>query len=82
MRRLALGFLLLLAACPNGLEARDGGAPIPDAAPVPGIAFVACESPCMRPGDCFVAYPDSGYCPAGFLCAARFSCTVDGGTTD
>jgi len=83
MRRLALGLLVLLAACPAGLETRDGGAPIPDASPIPGIAYEACTSPCVRPGDCFRAYPDNGYCPVGFRCLARFSCeVVDGGTTD
>jgi hypothetical protein len=55
--------------------AQDGGAP-------PASAFVACDTFCLRPGDCAFAYNDDGICPAGFLCARSFSCGRDAASGD
>lgn len=73
---LSLAFAIALGACappPAPVDAASGG----DAA-VP-TAFEPCDTICLRPSDCQPAYNDDGYCPAGFRCAARFSCAVDGG---
>ena len=54
----------------------SGGAP-----PVPGgqynadaAVFQECDSVCIRPADCALAYNDDGICPPGFLCTRRFTC--------
>jgi len=79
IRRLLEGAVaVLLAACaPHGgaldLAPPDGSG-VADA-PV----YVECDTQCVRPGDCAIAYNDSGICPAGFLCARTFSCVPDGG---
>jgi hypothetical protein len=39
--------------------------------------YQECDSVCVRPGDCAMIYNDDGICPAGFLCALRFSCNPD-----
>jgi hypothetical protein len=39
--------------------------------------FSACETICLRPGDCATAFNDDGICPPGFLCARTFACARD-----
>jgi hypothetical protein len=51
--------------------AEDGGAP------VVGTPLTECDTVCLRPGDCALAYNDDGICPAGFLCARSFACGRD-----
>ena len=80
---LALAFAFALpwfvAGCVDHPAAVDGSAESDGAAQT---AFEACDTLCLKPGDCQVAYNDDGYCPAGFRCAARFTCAVDGGGED
>lgn len=77
--RLALALLLsaLLGGCSPPGSVPDADPQIPDAGTP---AFDPCDTICLRPSDCQPAYNDDGYCPAGFRCAARFSCATDGGT--
>lgn len=80
MRRLALALLvsapLLFGGCSPAGSVPDGDPRTPD---LGTPAFDPCDTICLRPSDCQPAYNDDGYCPAGFRCAARFSCAVDGG---
>jgi hypothetical protein len=64
----------LLAGCPRSEAPLPGGPRRdPDAA-----VFQACDSVCVRPGDCARTYNDDGICPAGFLCVLRYSgCNSD-----
>ena len=39
--------------------------------------YQECDSVCVRPSDCAMAFNDDGICPPGFLCALRFSCNPD-----
>jgi hypothetical protein len=72
---------LSLAACGGTTPAP----PAPDAAafPVAPGGYEVCQSLCVRPSDCVLAYssPD-GYCPVGFRCTFTFTCTSDGGARD
>jgi hypothetical protein len=70
-----LGLMLLVAGggCQNRLSpVPSGGPPNPDA-----HVFEACETICLRPADCAIAYNDDGICPPGYLCARTFSCSHD-----
>ncbi len=69
--------LLLVGCAPHG-GAFDLAPPAFDGAP-DAPAYVECDTFCLRPGDCAIAYNDNGICPAGFLCARTFSCVSDGG---
>jgi hypothetical protein len=66
--------LAALGGCPRNSQPIPGGPTRnPDAA-----VFQECTSVCVRPGDCVRTYNDDGICPAGFLCALRFSgCNTD-----
>lgn len=50
----------------------NGAGPAPD---LDLAVYQECASVCVRPSDCAVAYNDDGFCPPGFLCSLRFSCS-------
>ncbi len=66
--------VVLLTACGGGTAGLGDAAVSTDAGVRDAIAFEACSSICLRPGDCQIAYADDGFCPAGFRCATRFVC--------
>jgi hypothetical protein len=76
-RPFAVGVALALAiagACSSRVEPIPGGPRSDDA----GAVYQACDSVCVRPGDCALAFNDEGICPPGFLCALRYgACTSD-----
>jgi hypothetical protein len=60
--------------CRERVEPNQGGNGRNDDAAV----FQACDSVCVRPSDCALAFNDDGICPPGFLCALRYgACTSD-----
>jgi hypothetical protein len=66
----------LLAACHNSTS----GPPLAGGQhDLDGSVYESCETVCVRPSDCQIAYNDDGICPPGFRCAFRFQCTPDGG---
>jgi hypothetical protein len=66
--------LALWGACSSRVEPIPGGGQREDA----GAVYQACDSICVRPGDCAQAFNDEGICPPGFLCALRYgACTTD-----
>lgn len=72
--------MTIIAATATGCRSRsfpgNGAGPAPD---LDLAVYQECESVCFRPSDCEIAYTDDGFCPAGFLCALRYSCDADGG---
>ena len=77
-RPFVLGALLAALGAASGCDERvvpnTGGTPRDQDASV----YQACESICVRPGDCAQAFNDEGICPPGFLCALRYgACTSD-----
>jgi hypothetical protein len=65
---------LLLSAC-AAQNLPDGSVMVPDGGLPDAIVYESCTTVCLRPSDCAIAYPADDYCPAGFKCALRFSCT-------
>jgi len=63
---------MLLAACTSSTSGPAGPSQQRGS---DGSAYEACDSLCLRPGDCQMAYNDDGICPAGFRCALRFQCS-------
>jgi hypothetical protein len=77
-RPFAVGAALVLLALAGGCEERgqpnQGGNTRKDA----GAVYQACDSVCVRPEDCALAFNDEGICPPGFLCTLRYgACTSD-----
>ena len=74
----ALALALVVAAGAGACNTAVGKGKV---TPPTGIGDAAiyqeCDSVCVRPGDCAMIYDDDGICPAGFLCALRFSCNPD-----
>jgi hypothetical protein len=77
---MALGWLagcalVTLSACATEATGTTTVPPNDAGAPV----FEECTTICLRPSDCAIAYSSDDLCPAGFRCAFRFTCVVDGG---
>lgn len=73
--------LIALAGCKGGTPpASDMTAVSFDAGTNPVPVYERCQSHCVRPSDCEIAYTSGEYCPAGFRCAYNFTCVADGGS--
>ena len=79
MHRFVFALLAVVAGCGTAASGGDFSVPMIDSGP-PGPGPVVCDSYCVRPSDCQIAYPDVDRCPAGFLCSRTFRCASDGGT--
>src|SRR5689334_10219649 len=71
----ALACALCCALLASGCKDRMIAPMAPHAPNYDAAVFQECDSVCVRPGDCAMAFNDDGICPAGFLCALRFQCT-------
>jgi hypothetical protein len=68
---------MALVACVHTPTSTNGGGDSGAGSDIDAGIFQECDTICLRPADCALAYSSGGICPPGFRCARLFSCLAD-----